>query len=938
MNFFEKLLPKEGYYCVAELMENGGFKHRFFDKLDDVVQNITALDAQGKTIYLAQAGFKTSDNRKQENVQNVKAFWLDIDCGEKKFAQSPAHSYPSQQAAAVDLQRFCEESGFPLPCLLNSGNGLYAYWFIQEEMPEPTWKGYASLLKKTLEAYEFKADPAVTANSASVLRPPGTTNRKDPSNEKPVLVLNDAEPISLDAFKRILETAAKAKKVTTDVLKPPKKPGLNALFAANHEYPTSSALLIAEECAQVRALRDTKGAVSEPIWYALAGLLNFTVEASEIMHAWSDGNHAELLNKKIEQAKRNQTGPTTCHKIGEVNPQGCVGCSHCNKIVSPIQLGVPKPEAALERVVDSETGEERIVEKEAPFGFTRSANGIWFEGGDEPVCVYNYDLWIESFQHDESLSADTLTLKHAHPIDGIKEFNFSAATLDDLKTFSQTMHNNGVYISGSDNKKAMVNYVEGYIEALKRKFGTQTLFCQMGWKGTDNFVLGDHIFKPNVVPEQIGFARNVPELVKSFREEGSIEDWAGTTKALSSSEMIPYAFVLLAGGFGAPLLKFTGYAGAVLSMVGETGIGKTVMLRWINSIFGDPEKLMGLRDDTTNTIISRLGVFGSIPYTMDEVSNIDPMDLSNFIYRVTQGRDKGRLGQDARERKVLNSWNTLATVTSNHSLVEKLGTAKADAGAEINRIFEIFLQKTDVMSRETATNIWRTLGDNYGGVAKIYVQYLLDHAEDHRGKLDTITAEIDRRTHAAADERFWSAIAGCAIYAGLIAQSLGLIKFSIAPVLDWVCEYIPLMREGKSENISTPMNTLATFLDYNSSKILVVRKDKNRNEVLPMMEMRGDIVGRFELDAMKLYISKDELKRYCSKNYVSLKQTAEALMRGPKPALLSRDCSKVLGSGINRASISQKCWCVDMSCPDLGYVAMSLVRKTMAEEKEAINQ
>ena len=940
MNFFEKLLPEGGYYCVAELTENRKFRHRFFDTLDDVVQNLTALDAQGKAIYLAQSSFNTQDNRKQENAKAEKAFWLDIDCGEKAFAKNPGHAYPTQRDAVDDLKRFCEESAFPFPCVLTSGNGLYAYWFIQEEIPEPTWRGLALLLKQTLEAYAFKADPARTADSSSVLRPPGTTNRKDPTIEKPVRILKDAEPMPLAMFQDILRSAAQNKKVQVAVLHPPRKPRLNAVFAANQEYPDSSALLVAEECAQLRLIKDKKGDVSEPIWYAGIGVLRFCTEGNNLIHDWSSGYTGysyDETEQKIEQNKIAQTGPTSCHKFGEVNPQGCIGCTYCNKIVSPIQLGVPKPAAEVERIVNDE-GEEVLAEKEAPHGFTRAATGLWFAGPEKNINFCNYDLWVESFQHDESLSGDTLTIKHAHPIDGVRSFTFRAALLDDNKAFSQTLHDNGVYLKGSENKKVMVEYVESYIEALKKKFGTQTLFCQMGWKEDPyRFVLGNLVFEAGKDAAEIGFARNVPPLIQSFKEVGDIEKWADLTNILDTPEMTPYAFVLLAGGLGAPLLKFTGYAGAVLSMVGTTGIGKTVMLRWINSIYGDPEKLLGLRDDTINTIISRLGVFGSIPYTMDEVSNIDPMDLSNFIYRVTQGRDKGRLGQDARERKILNSWNTVATVTSNHSLIEKLGLAKADAGAEINRVFEVLMKPTETMTRTTATNIWRELGGNYGGVAKLYVQYLLDHANDHRGKLDLITAEIDRRTGASPDERFWSAIAACAIYSGLIAKSLGLIKFSITPILDWICEYIPTMREAKRENTTTPINALATFIDANSAKILPVRRDKNRNEVLPMMEMRGDIVGRFELDGMRLYISKDELKKYCSRNFISMKSLAESLKNTrPQPALLSSDCSKVLGAGIVRASISQKCWCIDMSCPELGYIVVGLVKKTTEEGERRV--
>ena len=367
------------------------------------------------------------------------------------------------------------------------------------------------------------------------------------------------------------------------------------------------------------------------------------------------------------------------------------------------------------------------------------------------------------------------------------------------------------------------------------------------------------------------------------------------------------------------------------------------MLRWIHSVWGDPEKLMCLRDDTRNSLVSRLGVYGSLPLTIDELSNIDPMELSDLVYRVTQGRDKARLTKECREGAMVNAWNTLAVATSNHSLVEKLGQAKSDASAEINRMFEINLEKTEVFERVNATAIYRALGENYGGIGEIYVQYLVDHAAEHREKLDKITAQIDKITGAKSEERFWSAIAGVAIYGGLIAQKLGLIKFEITPIFNWVTAYIPTMRTVKYENTVSPTNIIASFLDTYNTGILVVRKDKcadGKSSTLHFRELRNALVGRFELDTMRLFISKDALKHYCQRSYVSMRQTATALQNTqPKPALVSMSRGKTLGAGVDYLpSIKQNCWELDMSCPELGYITAALVKRDdeQSERKAAI--
>ena len=88
-------------------------------------------------------------------------------------------------------------------------------------------------------------------------------------------------------------------------------------------------------------------------------------------------------------------------------------------------------------------------------------------------------------------------------------------------------------------------------------------------------------------------------------------------------------------------------------------------------------------------------------------------------------------------------------------------------------------------------------------------------------------------------------------------------------------------------------------------------------------------MGRFELDTMRLYISKDALKHYCQRSYVSMRQTATALQNTqPKPALVSMSRGKTLGAGVDYLpSIKQNCWELDMSCPELGYITAALVKR-----------
>ncbi len=113
--------------------------------------------------------------------------------------------------------------------------------------------------------------------------------------------------------------------------------------------------------------------------------------------------------------------------------------------------------------------------------------------------------------------------------------------------------------------------------------------------------------------------------------------------------------------------------------------------------------LIMLKDDTRNTILSRLGVYANLPMAVDEVTNMTGADVSDFAYRITQGRDKGRLNANAVEKANLNSWNTIAVTTSNASLIDLLSTAKADPSAEINRILEYEVQPNRLFAEDVTT-------------------------------------------------------------------------------------------------------------------------------------------------------------------------------------------------------------------------------------------
>ena len=142
-----------------------------------VVQLATRLAGERSDIYLAVAEYQTDAGRTQSNAVGAFAFWADIDCGEEKAAQGKGYATIDLALAAVDT--FCGQTGLPKPnFIINSGAGLHVYWVMVDFVAKDRWQPPARKLKALAEKMGFLADPTRTADIASVMRLPGTLNRK----------------------------------------------------------------------------------------------------------------------------------------------------------------------------------------------------------------------------------------------------------------------------------------------------------------------------------------------------------------------------------------------------------------------------------------------------------------------------------------------------------------------------------------------------------------------------------------------------------------------------------------------------------------------------------------------------------------------------------------------------------------------------------------
>jgi hypothetical protein len=199
-DFLMAVLPEDGLLCAFELPSRRTF---FTDTFEELAGYMLQADARGSDVYFGCAAYRTKeDGRKGNNALGAQSLWLDIDAG-------PGKPHRDQQEAGEAVLAFCKKLELPLPIFVGSGGGIHVYWPLDRMLLPGEWRAAAQLLKTACDAHGLKADQARTTDIASILRPPGTHNRKIPNAPRLVQVSSLCGPYDADTIIARLREAAR---------------------------------------------------------------------------------------------------------------------------------------------------------------------------------------------------------------------------------------------------------------------------------------------------------------------------------------------------------------------------------------------------------------------------------------------------------------------------------------------------------------------------------------------------------------------------------------------------------------------------------------------------------------------------------------------------------------------------------------------------------
>jgi len=844
LEFLQRVLPTEGFF-VTTVINKGSNRQGFFDSVEELAKVCVRSDQTNNNTYYAISAFKTKGNRKQENVRATKVVALDVDCGETK-------PYPSWKEGLQALGKFVEEMKLPKPMVIGSGNGLHVYWVLTRELEPHKWNPLANAMKLAAADKQFEIDAGLTTNSSLVLRPVGTHN---PKNGNEVKLLLDADPVTPESLSDTLSQFVQY--VPPPTARHSKGGSLLSSLAVTQEYPPAVGSVVSTKCQQIAWAISNQKDVPEPLWYSLIGVAAFCVDPEDTAVRWSEGHDTfseSVTRGKVAQWKENATGPTTCDKFKSDRPTGCKGCKYAGKVGSPARLGIQYKEVTV-----VESAPDKVANAvPMPRPFKRTAQGIKMTIDDTDIDICKFDIYPVGYGRDDHLEYEVVRFHWKRPHIGWTELKLRQAYLTDgSREFPTAIADQGIVLVNKRQTEYFQLMLRTYMEELRQLRTMTNLYTTMGWKEKNTcFVIGDTIISKDtdgsVKEEQVTLSSATSSVgANMYGKKGDQAAWTKMTNMLERADMPSHMFAL-GVGFSAPLYNFTGLKGLTISLYGPTGGGKTLAQYWIQSIYGDPDKLHFAAKFTQNTLFNRMGLYAHLPMTIDEVTMMQDKDVGDFCYWVSQGKDKARLNRAAVERDA-KTWATPVVVSTNKSMQSKLISSGLDTDAQMARLLEVTVPPHELFTKDSSAgrNLYNFVTNNYGHVGHTFINKLMEMgADDLRAVIAEATETFHQRYDAEfrGEERYWEQAIILSDLASKLAKDWGLIDYDYTKGTEWVLEQIGAIRTVAAESKMDSFDILSLYLSDFADVAVTVMHTAGQKPVVDFQRLpRGEVRVRFDV-------------------------------------------------------------------------------------------
>jgi hypothetical protein len=913
-DFLKHILPDEGWYA-AFILETK--THIWCHTVEALADHITRTDASGQTVYHACASFKKK-SRQADQALSARSLWCDVDAG-------PGKPYATPQEAAVATYEFCDRAGLPVPILVGSGAGLHVYWPLVQALEPDVWRRYAKALRSLSKTSGFHADPVRTADIASILRTPGTTNRKrDPAVLVEVGPLTG--PYKIGDFKELenvnqssFESRVQGNSGSRLAALPPTAKGLANTYDAHPRYLQS----ISEHCGQIGAFREKAGRLPEPLWHACLGVAAFCEDGRDLGHAWSRGDErydeAQTENYLTRQGR---FGPTTCERFHELEPKICEACPHWGKIKSPIVLSKEVEPVKVVRAPAEGDGQTQGGNLDG-FGYAKDGKLVALSStnmGPVETPVADFRLELVSVHNEEIGQEYNLTYAQVLPHEGPRRFSLSARAVFGHGAGAEFAAKGALVYDHPE----FIRYSKGMIRMLRDAGKDTVQYEQFGWKNDDTaFLYGLDLYTASGVERVSG--NN--ELQTRCREDwvgpckrGSLDGWKHAVNALFVAGCEPQSICLLAS-FAAPLMCLVTReeGGAVLHLYTfESGAGKTTGLNGAASVWGRKEGLGITNEDTQVAKALTMAALGNLPLVHDELSVRDPQAIRTSVMEFSNGRSRMRGTRTGEIRHTAATWQTIMISAANISLSDVLLSRDA-VDAPAARVIELPFRIPDNLKQQYGDKLNRSLRANSGWAGDAYLRWLVPNVGWAKDAMERFSEELWTETRWPRAARFWIRTIAGILVAGKIVEDLQLVDFSVERLRDWMMKNVSWDSITSTVEDDWALGALNRFIREHINNCLVMPgpfvagnfSSKSRPEQMP----KGELVMRSEISTSKLYINCTTLRNWMIKQNLGYRDMVAKLHE--RGVITSRRQHLTLAAGAELPGGQEWCIGVDLAHPEM---------------------
>ena len=921
--FFRQVLPSSGLYVIAT-PATVGFSHSVYDSQADMLAGAAQQTFAQRDVFFAMAAFHHASIinpasgkpgvRLQANVKALRCLFMDLDVKDGKFA--------SKEDALAQLDAFVHRLSLPLPTVVDSGGGLHAYFTFDEDVPGVNWQPVADRFKAAVVEAGLLADTAIMADSARVLRVPGSYNLKQ-AVPREVKILRAGVPASFSHYHTMVGSPVLSPKLPA--LSGSAPAAIAPLFTDNNVGATSDPFNFGQaayHCFQIGNQAGDRGATAGyETWRMMLGLAKHSTKPLQSMAVVSDGHRDYDAHKAEAKMISWNTGPATCASLDKALPGICSQCPHKGKITSPAQLGKQVISAAPPTIkTATEDGFVTTVLPNPPYPYVRTQKGAIViqsetpDGAPRTISVSPYDIYPTQIIRQTGLDSEVneRSMWRVHlPRMPVHDIDVPQSMLADGGALASFLFSKGIYPKAEQIPR-LKEYMSAYLRHLAESQERTKLFERCGWHENNAlFVIGARSIDSTGAIRTHTMSRHVRNVTQgSLIEAGTLAGWQQGMQFYAGKGLEgPRFFNYLS--FGATLLQMTSHRGAFVSAAGKTGRGKTTTLLAGASVWGNPRGVLvnGNRDGTTNNALwEKLGCLHSIPMFLDDTTERDSEEMRKFFLNVGQGKTKERMKGSEHSGRVAE-WATMILNSTNVDYINRILSEVRDAEAHLRRAITVDFSEIDISpsNKIRADELIRTLEHNHGHAGILFIQFVMcNYAQIEKLIVQTINDLSGGEIGARSDERFWAAVVACGIVAAKIVKHLKLLDYPFEHDIKWMQNHVLVMRGNVNSNAVSAEDLLAEFLAGHVNATLTLSTNAAKMSSVMLAPTSGRLYIRHEMDSGTIFLAKAALNDWCAAKGANFNEMEDTLIKAG--IITNANVKKRLGADTIYTTAQTRCW------------------------------